>query len=147
MAKTVDYPKELHDTHNNYPLAVEQKAIMKDELSPYQLNQLETHNERHSERIAKLVPNFYDKERYVCHIKNPKYYIEKGLIVKKIHRVLQFKQSDWLKKYIDFNTTERAKSKSDFEKDFFKLMNNAVFGKTMENMRNRVDIRLFSDEK
>ena len=102
------YPKELHDTHNNYPLAVEQKEIMKNELSPYQLNQLETHNERHSERIAKLVPNFYDKERYVCHIKNLKYYIEKGLVVKKIHRVLQFKQSDWLKKYIDFNTTERA---------------------------------------
>jgi hypothetical protein len=140
------YPKELHDIHNNYPLAVEQKSIMKNELSPYQLNQLKIHNERHSEKISKLVPNFYDKERYVCHIKNLKYYIEKGLVVKKIHRVLQFKQSDWLKKYIDFNTTERAKSKSDFEKDFFKLMNNAVFGKTMENMRNRVDIRLFSDK-
>ena len=92
------------------------------------------------------MPNFYDKERYVCHIKNLKYYIEKGLIVNKIHRVLQFKQSDWLKKYIDFNTTERAKSKSDFEKDFFKLVNNAVFGKTMENMRNRVDIRLFTEK-
>jgi hypothetical protein len=141
------YPKELHDTHNNYPLAVEQKSIKKHELSPYQLNQLEIHSEKHSERIAKLVPNFYDKEQYVCHIKNLKYYVEKGLIVTKIHRVLQFKQSYWLKKYIDFNTTERAKSKSDFEKDFFKLMNNAVFGKTMENMRNRVDIRLFSDEQ
>ena len=60
------YPKQLHDAHNNYPLAVEQKAIKKNELSPYQLNQLEIHNERHSEKISKLVPNFYDKEKYVC---------------------------------------------------------------------------------
>jgi hypothetical protein len=140
------YPKELHDTHNNYPLAVEKKIILKNELSPYQLHQLKIHNEGHSERIEKLVPNFHDKKQYVCHIKNLKYYIAKGLVVTKIHRILQFKQSDWLKKYIDFNTTERAKSKSDFEKDFFKLMNNAVFGKTMENMRNRVDIKLFSDK-
>lgn len=141
------YPKELHDSHNSYPLAPEKKSIKKSELSPYQLNQLETHNEKHCETIEKLVPNFNDKEKYVCHIRNLKYYIEKGLVITKIHRILQFKQSDWLKSYIDFNTTERAKSKNDFEKDFFKLMNNAVFGKTMENMRNRVDIRLFTDEK
>jgi hypothetical protein len=141
------YPKELHDKHNSYPLAVEKKSIKKTELSSYQLNQLETHQEKHNEKIEKLVPNFYDKEKYICHIKNLKYYIEKGLIVTKIHRILQFKQSDWLKPYIDFNTEQRTKSKNDFEKDFFKLMNNAVFGKTMENMRNRVDIRLFTNEE
>ena len=141
------YPEHLHNTHNSYPLAPEKKAILKKELSPYQLNQLETHNEKHSEKIEKLVPNFYDKIKYVCHIKNLKYYIQKGLVIKKIHRVLQFKQSEWMKPYIDFNTACRARSKNDFEKGFFKLMNNAVFGKTMENMRNRVDIRLFNDEK
>lgn len=141
------YPQHLHDIHNSYPLAPEKKVIYKSELSPYQLNQLETHNEKHNEKIEKLVPNFYDKEKYVCHIRNLKYYIEKGLVVTKIHRILQFKQSHWLKSYIDFNTEQRAKSKNDFEKDFFKLMNNAVFGKTMENMRNRVDIQLHTDEK
>ncbi|MFN9900780.1 MAG: hypothetical protein ACK55Z_18765, partial [bacterium] len=98
------YPKELHDTHNSYPLAVEKKSIKKTELSSYQLNQLETHQEKHNEKIEKLVPNFNDKEKYVCHIKNLKYYVEKGLLVTKIHRILQFKQSDWLKPYIDFNT-------------------------------------------
>jgi hypothetical protein len=141
------YPKELHDKHNSYPLAVEKKLINKAELSSYQLNQLETHQEKHNDKIKKLVPNFNDKEKYICHIKNLKYYIEKGLIVTQIHRILQFKQSDWLKPYIDFNTEQRTNSKNDFEKDFFKLMNNAVFGKTMENMRNRVDIRLFTNEE
>ncbi len=83
-------------------------------LSPYQLNQLEIHNEKHSEKISKLVPNFYDKERYVSEI-----LYWKGLVVEQIHRVLQFKQSDLVEEIYDFNTTERAKSKSDFEKDFF----------------------------
>jgi hypothetical protein len=141
------YPKELHDLHNNYPLAVESRSILKSELSPYQLNQLETHKEGHSEKLKKLVPNLYDKKNYICHIKNLQYYLKKGLVLTKIHRVLKFKQSAWLKPYIDFNTTQRTLSKNDFEKDLYKLMNNAVFGKTMENMRGRVDIQLYTDEK
>jgi hypothetical protein len=142
----LEYPAELHDLHNNYPLAPESRIIWKRELSPYQLNQLETHKEGHSEKLKKLVPNLYYKKNYICHIKNLQYYLSKGLILKRVHRVLEFKQSAWLKSYIDFNTTERAKSKNDFEKDMFKLMNNAVFGKTMEDMRGRVDIQLISDE-
>jgi hypothetical protein len=141
------YPKELHDEHNNYPLAVESRSIMKSELSPYQLNQLEIHKEGHSETLKKLVPNLYDKTKYICHIKNLQYYLKKGLILTKIHRVLKFKQSAWMKKYIDFNTEQRTKSKNDFEKDLYKLMSNAPFGKTMESVRKRVDIKLYTDEK
>ena len=141
----LEYPNELHDLHNNYPLAVESRAIDFSELSPYQLNQIESHNEKHNDKIKKLVPNLYNKVNYVCHIRNLKYYLEKGLKLSKIHQVLQFNQSKWLKPYIDFNTQKRTVSKNEFEKDLYKLMNNAVFGKTMENMRARVDIQLCTD--
>ena len=141
------YPTDLHDLHNNYPLAVESKNILKGELSPYQQNQMLRHNETHSEKLKKLVPNLYDKKNYVCHIKNLQYYVKKGLVITKIHRVLKFNQARWLKPYIDFNTDQRKLSKNEFEKDMYKLMNNAVFGKTMENMRARVDIQLYTEEK
>ena len=143
----LQYPKELHDLHNNYPLAVESKNILKSELSPYQLNQMSRHVETHSDKLKKLVPNLYDKTKYVCHIKNLQYYVKNGLVITKVHRVLKFSQSCWLKKYIDFNTDQRKLSKNEFEKDMYKLMNNAVFGKTMENMRARVDIQLYTDDK
>ena len=140
------YPSHLHDLHNNYPLAPESRSIKINELSPYQLNQIETHQEKQNEKIKKLVPNLYDKKNYIVHIKNLQYYLEKGLVLKTIHRVLEFDQSQWLKPYIDFNTDKRKLSKNEFEKDLYKLMNNSVFGKTMENMRGRVDIQLYTDE-
>jgi hypothetical protein len=143
----LEYPEHLHDEHNNYPLAPESRTVLKKELSPYQTFQLESHNEKHSEAISKLVPNLYNKEKYVCHIKNLQYYISKGLILTGVYRVLEFNQSDWLKPYIDFNTNKRKQSKSDFDKDRYKLMNNAPYGKTMENMRGRVDIQLYTEEK
>ena len=143
----IEYPEHLHDEHNSYPLAPESRVVLKSELSPYQKFQLESHNEKHDEKNKKLIPNLYNKEKYICHIKNLQYYIKKGLIVTKIHRILEFKQSEWLKPYIDFNTNQRKLSTNDFEKDLYKLMNNAVFGKTMENVRNHVNIGLYTDEK
>ena len=78
-------------------------------------------------KCKKLVRNLYDKKNYVVHIRALKQALNHGLILKKVHRVIQFYQEAWLKPYIDMNTELRKKAKNDFEKDFFKLMKNAVF--------------------
>jgi hypothetical protein len=87
--------------------------------------------------VAKLVPNLQNKYEYVANIRNIEYYnvIAEGLKVTKVHQVIIFHQEKWLAPYINFNTSKRAKAQNDFEKDFYKLMNNAVFGETMENVR------------
>ena len=98
-------------------------------------------------KVEKLIPNLNDKKKYVVHYENLKLYESLGLKIKKIHRGIIFRESDWMKEYIDLNTRLRACAANDFEKDFFKLMNNSVFGKTMENIRNRVDIQARSIRK
>lgn len=95
----------------------------------------------------KLCPNLNDKKNYVCHIRNLQQALSHGLELENVHRVMSFDQDNWMKSYIDFNTQKRKQAKSDFEKAFFKLMNNSVFGKTCENLRNRCDFKLFDDEK
>ena len=141
-----EYPEELHDLHNDYPLAPEKINVDKYNLSEY--------CKRISEKygistglVSKLIPTLGKKEKYVLHYRNLQLYIDLGLKVTNVHRVLEFNQSTWLKQYIDFNTEKRKNAKNAFEKDFFKLMNNSVFGKTMENIRKRVDVRLVTDEK
>ena len=123
------YPKELHDLHNDYPLAPER---YKPEGS----------------FCEKLCGTFYDKKDYIIDIRNLRFYLEKGLVLNKINRVVEYKQRKWLKEYIDLNTSLRTKAKNDFEKDYFKLMNNSVFGKTMENVRGRIQVECcFNDER
>ena len=122
----VDYPQELHDLHSDMPFLPERMVINK---------------------TKKLVCNLHNKKNYVAHIKMLKQALDHGWKLRKVHRVIEFDQEVWLKKYIDFNTDLRAKATNDFEKDFFKLMNNAVFGKTMENVRKHRDIKLVRTDK
>ncbi|XP_022784021.1 uncharacterized protein LOC111324675 [Stylophora pistillata] len=119
--------EELHDHFNDYPPAPENLLIGK---------------------VHKLTCTLNEKKKYIIHHKTLKHYMSLGIEIGKIHRVIRFNERPWMKKYIALNTKLRAKAKNDFEKDFYKLMNNAVFGKTMENIRKRVDVRLVtSDEK
>ena len=142
----LEYPEELHNLHNDYPLAAEKIKVTEDMLSPYCREIAEKFKVKVG-LVEKLVPTLSKKERYVLHYRNLQLYMSLGLKLTKIHRALEFNQSPWLKTYIDFNTKKRAKAKNSFEKDFFKLMNNSVFGKTMENLRKRQDIKLVTDEE
>ena len=97
--------------------------------------------------VEKLVPNLRDKKNYVVHIKALNQALKHGLILEKVHRVIEFNQSAWLKPCTDFNTELRTQAKNDFEKDFFKLINNSVFDKTMENIRKHKDIKLITNRE
>ena len=141
----LEYPQELHDLHNQYPLAPEIIKVTEDMLSKY-CEKIAAKYNISTGLVSKLIPNLRNKEKYVLHYRNLQLYTNLGLKVTKVHRVLQFDQSPWLKHYIDFNTEKRKNAKNTFEKDFFKLMNNSVFGKTMENLRKRVDIRLVTSK-
>ena len=142
----LEYPEKLHDLHNDYPLAPEKVKVTDNMLSNYCKKIAYKYNIS-TGLVYKLIPTLSKKEKYVLHYRNLQLYIDLGLKLTKIHRVLEFDQSPWLKQYIDYNTEKRKNAKNDFEKDFFKLMNNSVFGKTMENIRKRVDVRLVTDEK
>lgn len=115
----LEYPQHLHKLHSDLLFCLE-----------------------HSTDTKKLVATFYNKENYIIHYINLKQALKAGLILKKIHRILQFTQRDWLKPYIELNTNLRTQASNNFEKDFYKLMNNAVFGKTLENVDKRVDVRI-----
>ena len=142
----LEYPKELHDLHNDYPLGPKKIKVAKNMLSDYCKKIADKFNIS-SGLLHKLIPTLNDKEKYVPHYRNLQLYLSLGLKLKKVHRVLEFEQSPWMKQYIDFNTEKRKNAKNSFEKDFFKLMNNSVFGKTMENIRKRVDVRLVTSKE
>ena len=122
----LDYPKNLWKLHNDYPLAPEATVV---------------------DGVEKLISHFRPKKNYVVHYENLKLYLQLGLKLKAVHRAVSFKQSAWMKPYIEYNTELRKKAANDFEKDFFKLMINSVFGKTIENLRKRQSIKVVDNRK
>ena len=122
----VKYPKKLHDIHSDLPFLPKRMKI---------------------DKCKKLVCNLLNKNKYTIHIKSLKQVLNHGLKFKKVHRIIKFNQKAWLKPYIDMNTELRKLARDDFEKDLFKLMNNAVFGKTMENVRKHRNIKLVTTDK
>ena len=122
----VSYPKELHNPHNDLPFMCERMEI---------------------NRVEKLVPNLRDNKNCVIHIKALDQALTHGLVLDRIHRAIEFDQSAWMKPNRDLNTQLRTQATNDFEKDFFKLMNNSVFGKTMENIRKHRNIKLITTEE
>ena len=116
MEVDVEYPKKLHENHNELP-------------------------------EKQLAPNLKDKKGYVVHIKALNQALKHDLKLKKVRQVIEFQQSKWVKAYIILNTRLRKDAKNKFEKDFFKLMNNSLFGKTMENIRNHKDMKLVTSNK
>ena len=122
----LEYPSSLWEEHNDYPLAPERIKIV---------------------NVDKLISSFLPKKNYVLHYKNLKQYLEEGMVLKKVHRGIKFNQSCWMEPYIRKNTELRKEAKNAFEKDFFKLMNNSVFGKTIENIRKRQNVKLIDNRK
>lgn len=140
------YPEYLHDDHADYPLAPEKLTITKDMLSNHVTKFIEDHKVQYCKQ-ERLAPNVFDKEKYIVHIKSLQQYLSLGLILTKVHRVIQFRQKAWLKSYIEFNTMKRQKATSEHEKNFYKLLNNAIFGKMMENVRRYKNVRMIRNEK
>ena len=122
----VSYSRELHNPHNDLPFMCERMEI---------------------NGVEKLVPNLRDKKNYVIHIQALNQALQHGLRLDRIHQTIEFDHSPWLKTYIDFNTQLITAATNDFEKDFFKLMNNSVFGKTMESVRKHRNIKLVTTEE
>lgn len=123
----LQYPQHLHDIHNDFPFCAE-NAVPPNSRG----------------KVKKLLLTLNDKNNYIMHYRMLKIALKHGLILKKIHAVLKFSQSPWLRKYIELNTKERTKARNSFEKELYKLMNNAIFGKCMENVRKRIELFLRS---
>ena len=142
----LEYPEELHDIHNYYPLAPEKINILNKWLSDYSLEISNAHNIT-TGTVKKLVANLINKINYVVHYRNLQQCLELGMKFKKIHRILKFKEKDWMKTYIYFNTQKRKEVTNEVDKNHFKLLNNAVYDKTMENMRKSIKIRIVKNSQ
>ena len=141
----LEYPKKLHKIHDQYPLAPEHLEIKEEMLSDFQKklgNDLDV-----KVGGSKLCLTLLDKEKYICHYRNLKLYLKKGMKIKKVRRVLEFQQAAWIKPYINLNTRLRQEAQNKFEQNFAKLMNNSFFGKTCEDVRKYKDFKIALTDK
>ena len=128
----VEYCKELHDSHNDYPLCSEKIEVSPDMLSGYCKDIADRYGAKVG-GVKKLIPYLGDKVRYVVHYKKLQYYLSLGMRLVKTHRILQFKQINWLKPSVEFNTKKRQASSDEFNKNLYKLLNNYIYGRSIEN--------------
>ena len=143
----IDIPEHLHDYFSDYPLLPENRFVSSTEMSPKQLELAGVDYDQKA-RVKKLISDLHPKREYHLHYRMLKFALQQGCILRKVHRILHFKQSAWLKPYIDWCTAKRKElgKTNAFLKDLFKLMANAVFGKMMQGVRDRVEMRMAYDE-
>ena len=138
--------KKLHNSHSDYPFAPEKLEISSDMLSKYCGDIANKYGIKIG-GVNKLIPNLRDKIKYVVRYKNLQYYLSLGMKLIKVHRILKFKQSNWLKKYIEFNTEKRKNAVSEFEENLFKLLINCIYGKSIEYIKKRISVKLINNSK
>ena len=143
----LEYPEGIHYLHNDFPLAPESNEISLDDLSKYSRDCYLTSNNNANYKSTKLTSTCFNRENYIVHIKNLQLYLDLGMRLKKIRRVLEFDQKDFLRPFIERCTEERKKAKTVFEKNQFKKLSNSCYGKTIENIRDYISIKLHTNEK
>ena len=146
----LEYPSHLHETHDTLPLVATQREFTYETVSPYSqacLNILRTSSQAKRYFSQKLCTDFTRKEKYVVHFRNLQTYLKHGLLLTKIHRVIKFKQSNYLKRYIDICTAKRAQAKTPFEKMLYKLMMNSVYGKFLQDNRKHFEVTISTTRK
>lgn len=135
------YPQDIHNKHNSFPLAPERMLVESNMLSKF--------NKQYNNKIfnEKLIASLYPRKKYIIHYKNLQLYLRLGMVLTKVYRVLRFRESRWMKIYIAYNSLQRRNhNQNAFKKNFYKLMSNSAFGKTMENLRNRSSIKIAGNE-
>src|SRR5215469_5430596 len=136
------YRKEHHDHHADLPLAIERIQITEDMLSDYQKEQ------PHLKSTAKkLVPTFFNKEHYIIHYRLLKYFFLKGINITKINTGIKYRQKAWLQPYVEYNTEKRKQARTKFASDLCKAFVNSLFGKTMEAVRKRRQVKVVREQK
>ena len=143
----LEYPEYLHDNHVDFPLAPHKLKIKYNDLSPLAKSICLKHNLKRTTQTEKLMTTFYPKENYILHYKNLQLYVQLGIKVTRIHRGIKFKQAPIMKSYVDFNSMKRAQATNSFDTNFYKLLSNSLFGKTIERPEKRSRVILTGSKK